>query len=175
MRLTIFSRVALIALVVGFVLAAWHLFLTDNTVESVGFSEDSFLLVNPGMSREKVLDLLGEPLGESCNKGRGELWIYPLGAAIRSGQISSVEFDANGLVKRVSSVGSAAQGGVGPGATKEAVLAAFGKPSVRREPISCIMFFTRQRENGPGRTRVRYILFGKNDKVVEAVKRTEWD
>lgn len=75
----------------------------DSTTYSPGFSEESFAEIMPGMDRQQVIALLGEPITKEkyMNGIPKEVWRYTSGTRDRNYWFRTVVFDQQGKVARV--------------------------------------------------------------------------
>lgn len=54
----------------------FSLVLREDTEYAPGYSDDAFSAVHAGMSGQRVLELLGEPLQRVSSEGHAETWRY---------------------------------------------------------------------------------------------------
>jgi outer membrane protein assembly factor BamE (lipoprotein component of BamABCDE complex) len=143
----------------------------DTSTYAVHFTEEGFSRIRIGMSKQEVYSILGEPLAIDTTVSP-EAWIYyetPIEPRRNVfnilGPLSSVEFDRNGVVTKVS---GSAEHSCHIGMRQADVLKILGEPSYRsRRRVEALHY---SRPGTSGMFHARTLSVDDENQVTEVVR-----
>lgn len=171
------------AVILGVVLAGTvsygaYYFLQDHSAYAPGFSKAKFALVRPGLSEERVVMLLGPPLGEDVGPF-GEVWHYkpqsPFALLSDRTRGLIVTFQPDGTVASTMGAPQAmADAKLHAGATATEVLKVVGLPERIDPSVHKTAWYSKQRGD-MGRYSVFAVLYDARGIVVATEARWDFD
>jgi len=163
-------------LIIATVAAGWAWLAKDRTTYASGFRQQLFVTIKPGLPRDDVERILGDPLFEQDDP-YPETWLYDESVPRSESRIfrifqpsESVRFDAAGRILKISGFSAERLRGIGD---RNGVLRTLGSPTRRIAARARCAYYSRP--SSFGRYKARVVAYTADGLVAETFAYETYD